>query len=87
MKDIYFDRKAFEQFNEWSRFDKKIHDRIIELIDAAVRDPFGGIGKPEPLKHELKGCWSRRITEKDRLVYKVFDEGIRILSCKDHYPM
>ena len=86
MRDVIFDHQAFAQFNEWARVDKKIHDKIIELIEAAVRDPFLGLGKPEPLKYDFKGCWSRRITQDDRLIYKVFQDGIRILSCKDHYP-
>ncbi|MFZ0749897.1 MAG: Txe/YoeB family addiction module toxin, partial [Pyrinomonadaceae bacterium] len=49
------------------------------------RDPFRGIGKPEPLKHELKGCWSRRIDQEHRLVYQVKDEKIRIVACRYHY--
>ncbi|MBI4647614.1 MAG: Txe/YoeB family addiction module toxin, partial [Bacteroidia bacterium] len=57
-----------------------------ELIDSIDRTPFEGIGKPEPLKHELKGAWSRRITDEHRLVYRVFgDTEIVILQCKFHY--
>jgi toxin YoeB len=86
VRDVIFDHAAFAQYNVWARADKKIHDKIIELIEATVRDPFVGLGKPEPLKHEFKGCWSRRITQDDRLVYKVSQDSIRVLSCKDHYP-
>ncbi|HEV2884223.1 MAG TPA: Txe/YoeB family addiction module toxin [Pyrinomonadaceae bacterium] len=59
--------------------------RIISLIREIQRDPFRGIGKPEPLKHEFKGCWSRRIDQEHRLVYQVKDERIRILACRYHY--
>ncbi|MCU0468061.1 MAG: Txe/YoeB family addiction module toxin [Arcicella sp.] len=59
--------------------------RIRELIESISREPFKGIGKPEPLKHEFKGCWSRRITDEHRLIYKVFSENILIISCKGHY--
>ena len=71
MRRIAFLPEAFEHFNLWSRENKKIHTRIIELIRDIGRDPFSGIGKPEPLKHKLKGLWSRRITDEHRLVYKV----------------
>ena len=59
--------------------------RIIRLIQETQRDPFGGIGKPEPLKHELAGCWSKRIDEEHRLVYQVLNEKIRLLACRYHY--
>ena len=71
MRNITFDRNAFEQFTDWAAQDKKTHDRIIVLINDIARDPFKGIGKPEPLKYDLKGWWSRRITDEHRLVYKV----------------
>ena len=59
--------------------------RIMRLVDDTQRDPFAGIGKPEPLKHELAGCWSRRIDKEHRLVYQVLPEKIRILACRYHY--
>jgi toxin YoeB len=71
MRRISFLPDAFEHFNLWSLENKKIHSRIIELIRDAGRNPFSGIGKPAPLKHELKGLWSRRITDEHRMVYKV----------------
>lgn len=58
------------------------HFRLIQETQA---DPFGGIGKPEPLKHELAGCWSKRIDDEHRLVYQVTDEKIRVLACRYHY--
>ncbi len=82
---IIFEPIAFSDFNDWAHKDKKIHKRIITLIKDINRDPFKGMGKPEPLKHELSGYWSRRITEKDRLVYKVTSREIIIISCKYHY--
>lgn len=59
--------------------------RIIRLIREVQRDPFVGVGKPEPLKNELSGCWSRRIDQEHRLVYEVLDAKIRILACRYHY--
>ena len=85
MRNIAFVPKAFENFIEWSGENKKIHAKIIELIKDIQRNPFSGIGKPEPLKHELKGLWSRRITEEHRLVYEVKNEEIIIHSCRFHY--
>jgi toxin YoeB len=85
MRNIAFERNAFDQFNGWAKEDKKTYGRIIKLIDDILREPFLGIGKPEPLKHDLEGCWSRRITDEHRLVYRVTDSEVVILSCKYHY--
>jgi toxin YoeB len=85
MRNIAFEKQAFEQFTEWAAKDRKIHAKIGSLITDTLRNPFSGIGKPEPLKHDLKGCWSRRITDEHRLVYKVTDDLIIVLSCKFHY--
>ncbi|WP_082727289.1 Txe/YoeB family addiction module toxin [Nostoc sp. NIES-3756] len=65
--------------------DKKVFKKILDLVKDIQRDPFSGIGKPEPLKYELQGYWSRRITEEHRLVYKVEEDLLIILSCKYHY--
>ncbi|HDK81133.1 MAG TPA: Txe/YoeB family addiction module toxin, partial [Nitrospirae bacterium] len=65
--------------------DRKKALKIIKLIEEIQRDPFQGSGKPEKLKHELSGCWSRRIDEKHRLVYEVLETKIRILACRYHY--
>jgi toxin YoeB len=59
--------------------------RIIRLIRETQREPFAGLGKPEPLRHELSGCWSRRISHEHRLVYQVQKDKIRILACRYHY--
>jgi toxin YoeB len=85
MRNITFERKAFDQFNDWAQEDRKIYAKIVELIDDILRSPFSGLGKPEALKYALKGYWSRRITDEHRLVYKVTDSQIIILSCKFHY--
>ena len=85
MKLVSFHNEAFKNFTEWQEIDNKIFLRIVELIKETVRNPFGGIGKPEPLKHKMKGYWSRRINEEHRLIYKVTDEAIIIISCKYHY--
>jgi toxin YoeB len=85
MRNITFDPKAFAQFNEWSAENKQIHEKIITLINDIGRNPFIGLGKPEALKHEYQGCWSRRITDEHRLVYRVNDNQILILNCKYHY--
>ncbi len=85
MRRIAFLPTAFDNFNRWAKEDKKIHVRIVKLIKDIDRSPFSGLGKPEPLKHELKGLWSRRITKEHRLVYKVTEEEIVIVSCRFHY--
>ena len=82
---VAFYSKALDDLYEWESTDKKIFKKIKELIKDITRTPFEGIGKPEPLKHELSGYWSRRITDEHRLVYKVSDNTLYILSCKEHY--
>nr|AGF93280.1 addiction module toxin, Txe/YoeB [uncultured organism] len=80
-----FDPAGFEDLAWWIEKDRKKALRIIKLIKEVQRDPFSGTGKPEPLKHELSGCWSRRIDQEHRLVYEVQDDKIRILACRYHY--
>ena len=82
---ISFENPAFAEYWQWAKDDRKVFNKITSLINDIVRDPFNGIGKPEPLKHELSGSWSRRITEEHRLVYKVENGQITITSCKYHY--
>ncbi|MBE9212166.1 Txe/YoeB family addiction module toxin [Plectonema cf. radiosum LEGE 06105] len=82
---IVFEPGAFEDFNEWSKLDKKLYKKIVELIKDIDRSPFTGLGKPEPLKHELAGFWSRRINEEHRLIYIINDTEIIIAACKYHY--
>ncbi len=85
MRSLEFDPDAFEDLAWWVRHDRKQALRIVRLIQETQRDPFGGIGKPEPLKHDLAGCWSKRIDSEHRLVYQVSDDKIRILACRYHY--
>lgn len=85
MRRIAFLPAAFDDFGRWATEDRKVHARIVQIIKAVERDPFTGPGKPEPLKHNLAGLWSRRITDEHRLVYKVTDEEIIVVSCRFHY--
>lgn len=83
--NITFTTDASNDFQSWSRDDKKVFSKIVSLIKDVERSPFKGIGKPEPLKHDFSGFWSRRITKEHRLVYKVEKDTISIASCKFHY--
>ena len=85
MRLIAFHLRAFEDYSEWSRTDKKLFERIRRIIVETAQTPFEGIGKPEPLKHQLRGYWSRLLTDEHRLIYKVTDESLIIASCKYHY--
>lgn len=85
MRSLEFDSAAFEDLAWWVQRDRKKTLRIFRLITETQSDPFGGIGKPEPLKHELAGCWSKRIDDEHRLVYQVQDDKIRVLACRYHY--
>jgi toxin YoeB len=82
---LEFDPAAFEDLAWWVQRDRSQALRIIKLIREIQRDPFTGVGKPEPLKAELSGCWSRRIDPEHRLVYQVLEKKIRILACRYHY--
>ena len=85
MRKVAFLTRSFDEFNQWAVEDKKIYGKIVNLIKNIQRDPFSGLGKPEALKHDLSGLWSRRITKEHRLVYSVSDQEIVIVSCKFHY--
>ena len=85
MRKVAFLPAAFADSNWWAKEDKKVHARIVKLIKDIERSPFSGLGKPEPLKNELRGLWSRRITEEHRLVYDVSEDEIVIVSCRFHY--
>jgi toxin YoeB len=85
MSDLTFSEKAWEEYLEWQATDKATVRKINGLLKEIARTPFDGIGKPEPLKNALAGLWSRRINGKDRLVYAVSENSIRILQCQGHY--
>jgi len=82
---VVFADQGWEDFCYWVERDRKIAKRILRMIDDIHRHPFEGIGKPEPLKHEFSGFWSRRITEEHRLVYAVEKGQIRIAQARYHY--
>lgn len=84
MKSVEFDPDAFEDLAWWIGRGRAMVLRIVKLVRDIQRDPSTGIGKPERLKHELAGCWSRRIDQEHRIVYQVKDDRIRILSCRHH---
>jgi toxin YoeB len=85
LRDIKFTPHAFNQFIDWAFEDLKTFQRISALIEDIRRTPFKGLGKPEPLKGNYKGKWSRRITHEHRLIYEVSENNVIIFSCKGHY--
>jgi toxin YoeB len=82
---LAFDADGRADYVYWQSEDRKMLKRVNALIVDALRDPFDGIGKPEPLKHRLGGAWSRRIDDANRLVYLVTDDEIRVLQARYHY--
>lgn len=82
---IQWDYDAWEEYCEWQRMDKSVVKRINLLIKDIRRHPFEGIGKPEPLRENLSGFWSRRINEEHRIVYAVENDIVVIIACKGHY--
>lgn len=85
MSNISFTTKAWEEYCYWQAEDKKTLKRINLLLADIQRNGFAGIGKPEPLKENLSGYWSRRIDDTNRLVYRINNEHIEIVQCKGHY--
>jgi toxin YoeB len=84
-RSISFTSEGWGDYLYWQTHDKQIIKKLNRLIRDCQRDPFLGIGKPEPLRNELSGTWSRRITEEHRLVYIVTDDEIRVTGCRYHY--
>jgi len=82
---ILFTPIAWENYLYWQKTDSKLLQRINDLIKDTSRSPYKGIGKPEPLKHILKGCWSRRIDQEHRFVYQIIDKQLVILQLRYHY--
>jgi toxin YoeB len=82
---LIFSEDAWDDYIYWQKTDKKILQRINDLIKDIKREPFAGIGKPEPLKYNLSGYWSRRINDEHRLIYKVEDDLILIANLRYHY--
>jgi toxin YoeB len=85
MKNVQFQENAYEELIEWAATDTEIFFKIDRLIRDISRDPFKGLGKPELLKYQYKGFWSRRITQEHRLIYRLVNDVIIIVSLKGHY--
>lgn len=84
-RDAVFQPEFLEDLRYWVETDRKLALRALDLVEAILRDPFQGIGKPEPLKHLSPGAWSRRLTQEHRIVYLVRDERIDFLQARYHY--
>ena len=82
---ISFHEDAWEDYLYWQKTDRKLLQRLNALLREAVSTPYAGTGKPEPLRHALSGCWSRRITEEHRLVYRFEGDCLVVLQCRYHY--
>ena len=82
---LVFAEQAWEDYLYWQKSGKKLVNRINTLMTDIMRDPFDGIGKPEPLKHALSGYWSRRINDEHRIVYKIQDDALLIAQLRYHY--
>ena len=84
-REAVFQREFLQDLRFWVETDRSVALRAMDLVEAVLRDPFQGIGKPEPLKHSLADCWSRRITQGHRLVYRVAGSRIDFLMARYHY--
>lgn len=82
---LLFDEAAWDHYQHWLKTDRRMLDRINKLIREVQREPFTGVGKPEPLKHALAGYWSRRINDEHRMVYRVQDDSLWIAQLRYHY--
>ena len=82
---IQWDADAWDEYCDWQQTDRNVIKKINQLIKDITRNPFDGIGKPEALRGNLSGFWSRRITDEHRMIYAVEDETVIIISCKGHY--
>lgn len=85
MRDLVFDLEAVNDIQWWVENNKRLALKVFELIKSIEHNPFTGIGKPEPLKYKLSGCWSRRIDLDNRIVYQITDTKVVILQCRFHY--
>ncbi|GAC1311331.1 MAG: type II toxin-antitoxin system mRNA interferase toxin YoeB [Mucilaginibacter sp.] len=83
--ELVWQSKAWEDYLYWQQTDKKVLQRINDLIKECLRTPFKGIGKPEPLKGNFSGNWSRRITDEHRLIYCIKENRLHVLQCRYHY--
>jgi toxin YoeB len=84
-RDAVFQREFLEDLRHWVATDRRVALRALDLVEAVLRDPFAGIGRPEPLKYLVAGAWSRRLTQEHRLVYLVRDDRMDFLQARYHY--
>jgi toxin YoeB len=84
-REAVFHPEFREDLRTWIEVDRKVALRVLDLVEAVLREPFVGLGKPEPLEHLLAGAWSRRVTEEHRLVYLVQDNRVHFLPARFHY--
>jgi toxin YoeB len=82
---LIFSEQAWEDYLHWLSHDRKLLERIDNLLKECARTPFQGTGKPEPLRGQLAGWWSRRINQEHRLIYRPTDDGLQIAQCRHHY--
>ena len=82
---IHWSRRSVIERDYWKENNPKIYEKLYQLLEAIKENPYQGLGKPEALRFDLSGYWSRRLTRQDRLVYRVTDQVIEVLSCKYHY--
>ncbi len=82
---LVFEPRALDDLKYWTRTDRRKAGRVLELLESVLQTPFSGIGKPEPLRHGLAGCWSRRIDREHRLVYRVQADEVIVYACRYHY--
>ena len=83
--ELSWDMDAWDDYLYWQKTDKQILNRINDLIKDSLRQPFNGIGKPEPLKGNLRGYWSRKINDEHRLVYYISSDRLKVVQCRYHY--
>jgi len=84
-RQVLFHRTALKHLSDWIQHSPSTAKKVLDLIEAARREPFDGVGQPEPLKHQFQGCSSRRINKQHRLVYQITDDHLIVLSCRWHY--
>jgi toxin YoeB len=85
MRSIVLTEQSLEDLKHWLLNDVRLLRKVFDLMESMLRDPFAGIGKPEALKGDLSGFWSRRINEEHRIVYKVTQDSLILASCRSHY--
>ncbi len=85
MRSVRFEPKAYNEYSDWAETNLRILKKINELIKEMLRSPYEGKGNPEALKHQYSGYWSRKINNEHRIIYKVSDTEIQIISCMGHY--